>query len=78
MAMLLDSVAPLVKKISRGSAPTRLATCYMEEGDGGGRRVGGREGRGGRGGEGGRGREGKGKEHDEGKQEFKLLRKVGC
>lgn len=27
MAMLLDSVAPLVKTISLGSAPIRSATC---------------------------------------------------
>ena len=50
MAMLFDSVAPLVKKISRGSAPTRLATCYRGERERGrGRRRkgerGGREGR---------------------------------
>lgn len=30
MAMLLDSVAPLVKMISLGSAPIRSATCYSE------------------------------------------------
>lgn len=31
MAMLLDSVAPLVKMISLGSAPIRSATCCFEE-----------------------------------------------
>lgn len=31
MAMLLDSVAPLVKMISLGSAPIRSATCCSEE-----------------------------------------------
>lgn len=30
MAMLLDSVAPLVKMISLGSAPIRSATCCSE------------------------------------------------
>lgn len=31
MAMLLDSVAPLVKMISLGSAPIRSATCCSEK-----------------------------------------------
>ena len=34
MAMLLDSVAPLVKMISLGSAPIRSATCCSEKRDG--------------------------------------------
>lgn len=33
MAMLLDSVAPLVKMISLGSAPIRSATCCSDKRD---------------------------------------------
>ena len=50
MAILLDSVAPLVKNISRGSAPTRLATCYRDQGTRYGEWGGGGEGGGGEGG----------------------------